>query len=177
MASRRRNLTREEQALWEEVARTAKPLRPSPAKTAKVAPTVAKVEPEAKPAAIAAKPAPKPRPRHQQAPIDRRTARRIARGAIAIDGRIDLHGSDQEEAHRRLTQFLAAAHAEGARLVLVITGKGNADGERGVLRRVVPHWLGSGALRAIVAGFDQAHRSHGGSGALYVRLRRVGERR
>jgi DNA-nicking Smr family endonuclease len=43
------------------------------------------------------------------------------------------------------------------------------------LRRIVPHWLGAPDLRAVVLGFEEAGRAHGGAGALYVRLRR-GER-
>jgi len=110
---------------------------------------------------------------HPQTAIDRRTARRIARGSIALDGRIDLHGSDQTEAHERLARFLAAAQAQDWRLVLVITGKGNpGDRERGVLRRQLPHWLAAPRLRPLVSGYEQAHRSHGGSGAFYVRVRR-----
>jgi DNA-nicking Smr family endonuclease len=60
---------------------------------------------------------------------------------------------------------------------LVVTGKGSKDGldfshdERGVLRRMVPHWLAAPDLRHIVLGFTEAARRHGGEGALYVRLR------
>ena len=62
-------------------------------------------------------------------------------------------------------------------MVLVITGKGKpADegrsGERGVLRRMVPHWLAAPDLRTIVVGFEEAAPNHGGGGALYVRIRR-----
>ena len=172
MAPRRRNLTPEEQSLWDEVARTTRPLRPLSAKPAKRT-AIAQPKQPAGASVVPTKQAVKPRQRHQQTPIDRRTTRRIARGTIAIDRRIDLHGSTQSEAHHRLIHFLAAAQAEGARLVLVITGKGNvSDGERGVLRRVVPHWLTSGPLRSVVGGYEPAHRNHGGSGALYVRLRR-----
>jgi DNA-nicking Smr family endonuclease len=77
-------------------------------------------------------------------------------------------------------RFLEASQARGARLVLVITGKGgrqSADSRfdapsRGVLRSVVPVWLGSAAFRHLVAGFDEAGRRHGGQGAIYVRIRR-----
>ena len=99
---------------------------------------------------------------------------RLARGAVPIDARIDLHGMTQAGAHNRLIDFLHAAQSSGARTVLVITGKGSPGGkdERGVLRRVVPIWLSSAELRSLVIGFDEAGRSHGGAGALYVRLRR-----
>jgi DNA-nicking Smr family endonuclease len=64
-------------------------------------------------------------------------------------------------------------------VVLVVTGKGankvRADAghgyEGGVLRRTVPHWLAAPELRHIVLGFEEAGQGHGGSGALYVRLR------
>ncbi len=83
----------------------------------------------------------------------------------------------QSQAHAALTGFLLQARAAGHSYVLVVTGKGGegyADpfGERGVLRRSVPHWLRGPDLRAIVHGFEEAARHHGGGGALYVRLRR-----
>jgi DNA-nicking Smr family endonuclease len=100
---------------------------------------------------------------------------RVARGKDEIDGRLDLHGLTQSEAHAALLRFLRTASLRGARLVLVITGKGAraAEGERGVLKRQVPHWLGLPEFRALVIGFEDAHIAHGGEGALYVRVRRA----
>jgi DNA-nicking Smr family endonuclease len=69
-----------------------------------------------------------------------------------------------------LTRFVMRAVAERRRTVLVITGKG-ALGD-GVLRRRVPEWLGQAPLRPLIAGHSEAHRRHGGEGALYVALRR-----
>jgi DNA-nicking Smr family endonuclease len=59
-------------------------------------------------------------------------------------------------------------------MVLIITGKGGdtGSGERGVLRHAVPRWLSSLRFRPLVSGFHEAHRTHGGAGALYVRLKR-----
>ena len=115
------------------------------------------------------------------APIDDRTRRRLVRGAMAIDERLDLHGLTQEAAHAALRRFLVTARDRGARIVLVITGKGRAGGayevhERGVLRRSVPHWLADPSLRGIVVGYEEAHTAHGGAGAIYVRLRRRRDR-
>ncbi len=111
------------------------------------------------------------------APLGRRMKRSLARGKEAIDARLDLHGLTQAQAHATLLRFLRTASARDARLVLVITGKGSRsdDGEheRGVLRRQVPHWLGLPEFRDLVVGFDDAHISHGGEGALYVRVRRA----
>ena len=99
---------------------------------------------------------------------------RVARGKEAIDGRLDLHGLTQSEAHTVLLRFLQAATTRDARLVLVITGKGGrGEGDRGVLKRQVPHWLNLPEFRALVIGFEEAHVAHGGEGALYVRVRRT----
>lgn len=108
--------------------------------------------------------------------LDHRTKRRLVRGVIAIDERLDLHGATQEAAHAILRGFLATARARGARIVLVITGKGKGGADphdRGVLRRAVPHWLSEPSLREVVLGFEEAHLAHGGAGAIYVRLRRA----
>ena len=165
--------------MWEKVARTAKPLRRPGFQAGKFPATDKKshaAEPKAKSQSAATAPStvPKTRYRHEPTPIDRRTARRIARGSIVLDARIDLHGDHQSEAFERLYRFLAATQADGGRLVLVITGKGGPGyGDRGVLRRSVPHWLASARFRLLVSGFAQAHRAHGGTGAFYVRIRRI----
>jgi DNA-nicking Smr family endonuclease len=176
----RRPLTAEEEHLWSLVARSVKPLRHKkkmPAKRVRKesprSPT--KIAPE--PAAAA--PATRPSAAHRPVAIALRDKQRLARGRTDIDARIDLHGMTQAEAHAALLRFLHRAQAEGARFVLVITGKGApaaapgaVRGERGVLRRQVPLWLGLPEFRGCVLGFDGAHIGHGGEGALYVRLRR-----
>ena len=130
--------------------------------------------------------------------FDRKSARRIRAGHILIDARLDLHGMYQAEAHGALRRFLVSCHGNGARWVLIITGKGaprrtswfaddgepfgghdgNRDGHRdeprGVLRRNVPRWLSEPELRAIVVSYTQAAIGHGGDGAIYVQLRKRG---
>ena len=111
------------------------------------------------------------------APLERRLRQNLARGRAAPDAAIDLHGMRRQEAFAALREFLARAQQiEGARLVLVVTGKGEraASGEAtaGILRKSVPNWLRGAEYRAIVLGFEEASRPHGGAGALYVRLRR-----
>ena len=81
----------------------------------------------------------------------------------------------QTRAHRALQSFLQRASSDGLSFVLVITGKGAAapGSGRGVLRRQVPEWLNLPEFRALVVGFEEAHKAHGGEGALYVRVRRA----
>jgi DNA-nicking Smr family endonuclease len=109
------------------------------------------------------------------APLERRLRQKLARGRAAPDDAIDLHGMRRQEAFAALREFLARAQIAGARLVLVVTGKGRVASEgsaAGVLRKSVPNWLRGAEYRSIVLGFEEASRPHGGAGALYVRLRR-----
>jgi DNA-nicking Smr family endonuclease len=110
------------------------------------------------------------------APLERRLRQKLSRGRAAPDAAIDLHGMRRQEAFIALHQFLLGAQREGARLVLVVTGKGergaSEDGTAGVLRRSVPQWLRGPEYHSIVVGFEEATRPHGGAGALYVRIRR-----
>ena len=104
--------------------------------------------------------------------IDRRTADRLRRGKLAIDARIDLHGMFQDDAHRALNGFVTGSAAAGRRVLLVITGKGRVREGGGVLRRNVPHWLRLAPCAPHVLAVVPAQPQHGGSGALYVMLRR-----
>ncbi|MGH6813257.1 MAG: Smr/MutS family protein [Methylocella sp.] len=110
------------------------------------------------------------------APLERRLRQKLARGRAGPDAAIDLHGMRRQEACAALREFLARAQIEGARLVLVVTGKGaraaSAEATPGILRKSVPNWLRGADYRSIVLGFEEASRPHGGAGALYVRLRR-----
>jgi DNA-nicking Smr family endonuclease len=110
------------------------------------------------------------------APIMRKEKQKLVRGRETIDARIDLHGMTQTEAHAALRIRLQRAQVNGAKFVLVITGKGLPNSllnGRGVLRRQVPLWLAQPEFRPYVAGFEVASASHGGEGALYVRLRKA----
>jgi DNA-nicking Smr family endonuclease len=180
--SRRRRLSDEEEALWSGVARSIKPLRLVKAKakaTAKPGATADEKTPEPLRSARShqAPSLPQPKKPPPLAPLDKRQKQRVARGRDAIDAKIDLHGMTQSEAHEALIHFVRRAQISGARLVLVVTGKGrsmqNAERERGVLRRQVPLWLALPEFRPFIVGFDEAHVTHGGQGALYVRLRRI----
>lgn len=174
---KRRGLSPDERVLWSAVTRSIAPMRAGAA-----APEEDAVE-AVRPAAPKSAAAPLARPLAQApmppplSPLGRRMRSRVARGKEDIDGRLDLHGLTQSEAHAALLRFLRQASGRGARLVLVITGKGarGGEGERGVLRRQVPQWLRLPEFRALVIGFEQAHVAHGGEGALYVRVRRSRE--
>ena len=176
-ARRPRHLTAEERKLWAEVLRGVTPF------AGRVRPEVPPSSPQ-EPAPLAGPsvqevPNPRPGPRLPPlAPLERRMRVGLRRGTRTVESAIDLHGMRQAEAHDTLVGFLRRCQAAGHSVVLVVTGKGGRGtpgdlfDERGILRRVVPHWLRLPELRPLVIGFEEAEPQHGGSGALYVRLRR-----
>ena len=116
--------------------------------------------------------------------LDGGTLRRLKAGRVDPEARLDLHGLTQVQAHARLVTFIHRAREHGLRCVLIITGKGASssrrdehhpewmhDASRGVLRSLVPRWLGEGDLKKQVSGHAEAHVRHGGGGAIYVYLR------
>ncbi|PTM40418.1 Smr/MutS family protein [Bosea sp. 124] len=179
-ARRGRTLSEADLALWRQVARSVTPLpgrapvEPEPV-AAPVAEETKTVIAAASMRSAPAAPAPPP-----LAPLENRLRTQLRRGQQGVEAVIDLHGMRQDEAHLALRAFLRREQGRGTRLALVVTGKGAAGTvlfgeERGVLRRVVPHWLRLPDLRPLVVGFEEAQARHGGSGALYVRLRRARE--
>jgi DNA-nicking Smr family endonuclease len=99
-----------------------------------------------------------------------RTRRRLSRGTIVIDGKIDLHGLSAAQAETALARFVARAQSQNQIWLLVVTGKGERG--EGKLRRSLPAWLDRGALAGRVVEYGPAAPNHGGGGAFYLRLRR-----
>jgi len=196
--TRRRHLPLDpdDAALWERLAATVRPLHPAlPAALGPARPSPAVADGQTAAPPVPGAPAPfrigerasqGPATRIVLAtdaalpPLDRRRLARLARGTVAPEARIDLHGLTLAEAQPVLARFVLRSQAHGLGLVLVITGKGRSreDGagpvpERpGMLRRQVPQWLRTPPLAAAVSGLAEAHLRHGGAGAFYVSLRR-----
>jgi DNA-nicking Smr family endonuclease len=166
----------EDLRLWSVVTSTVRPLRPPPV-PAPPPPAAARVAaPAPKPKKAAAAPpvrkaAVKPPP-PPPAGVEAGLHRRLERGRETLAARIDLHGLTHDAARTALTRFIERSVAADWRAVLVITGKGAQSD--GLLRRQAPDWLASPPIRQHVAGVSEAHRRHGGEGALYVALKRRG---
>lgn len=112
------------------------------------------------------KPAAAPQPR-----IEARSLRRLARGILEIDATLDLHGLTLTQAEAALAGFIARQAQQRAVWVLVITGKG-ARGE-GKLRAALPDWLAAPKNASRLVEYGPASIAHGGSGAFYLRLRKM----
>lgn len=163
--TRKRIVTDEERTLFEQGFKEARPL----------------VD-----ATIASKPSKLAKTKELHTGVDGRTAERLRRGTMEPDARLDLHGFTEVAAHGALITFLRSAQMRGYRLALVVTGKGTRKPDpyasfdmeldarsRGVLKTAVPRWLKEPALAGMVADMREAHRKHGGAGALYVYLRKI----
>ncbi len=197
----RRKLTEEEIDLWKKVVKTTERLQEVRAAKGEGAstPPVPKPKPKPHKAPNAAlphfevgsnartklpghdlKPSPKRKLASDPLRMDEKAFRRMKRGKLKPEGKLDLHGMRIDAAHGALVRFILSAQAAEKRLVLVITGKGKDRDEpgpmpvpRGVLRHQVPQWLALAPLAQAVLQVTPAHISHGGDGAYYVYLRRT----
>jgi DNA-nicking Smr family endonuclease len=110
--------------------------------------------------------------------LDSTWDRKLARGTLAPDFTLDLHGHTLASAHRRLDDGLMQAKALGARVVLLVTGKprpaeaADRGEQRGAIRAKVLDWLAAGPHGSSIAAIRKAHRRHGGEGALYLVLKK-----
>jgi len=191
-----RGLSAQEAALWAKLTASVTPLRPDHApRISSVAKATTKVAtpPKAKPPVQSPRqlkgrvPPAMPNP-HDHVPVapsknhaaglDSHWERRLSRASTAPDFTLDLHGHTLDQAHNRLDSGLIQAKAMGARMVLVITGKprpvdaADRGHKRGAIRAKILDWLAAGPHASDIAAIRNAHRRHGGDGALYLVLKR-----
>jgi DNA-nicking Smr family endonuclease len=151
--------------LWREAVRSVTPLRGRAAAAAPASGSIA-------PATVEEGHGVRPPAVDHFSGIDRANAERLKRGLHSIEARLDLHGKTQTEAHRALAAFIHSSSEAGRRCVLVITGRGLGPSGPGVLKSAVPRWLEEVGLRRKILAIARAQPRHGGSGALYLLLRR-----
>lgn len=175
-----RSLSPEEEDLWARVAATIRPLSRSisdrPQATDNITLNRPTLEQERSRRAQAAEPAAKA----GRVPIAGRSLdgswdRRLQSGSVVPDKVLDLHGHSLDSAWRAIDRLLESAIASGDRTLLLITGherKGQAPVERGRIRAAVNDWLAASRHADRIAAVRNAHRRHGGAGALYIILRR-----
>jgi DNA-nicking Smr family endonuclease len=184
----RRQLSPDETQLWAKVMRTVRPLR-----AVAVAATLPRVtvrttaiepqpvEPKRKPMARVLEPRVVPTPpasaKSPSNTLDGGWDKRLARGMVAPDSSIDLHGHTLASAHALLDAGLARAIAGGDRVLLLVTGKpprpeSERPHARGSIRAAIGDWLASSRHAGSIAAVRGAHPRHGGQGALYIVIRR-----
>jgi len=100
--------------------------------------------------------------------ITKQQQKKIRQGAMMVDGRLDLHGYNQQQASKELLQFVEYALSAHFQFLIVVHGKGSRSEHQSVLKPLVHHWL---AQQKMVLAWCPALPKHGGSGASYIYLR------
>lgn len=179
-------LSDEEKALFRDLMRHVKPL--SPSKKITIEPKPALVKPREKTVAQSASTT---LPYHlsdfyetpvtsdsllsyAQTDLPKKRFRQLQSGQIDIDARLDLHGLHANRAKVIFTQFICKQITLEKRCLLIVHGKGGQKGQAPILKNLVNQWL-----RQIptVLAFHSALASDGGTGAVYVLLKRIAPNR
>jgi DNA-nicking Smr family endonuclease len=170
-----RRLGPDESALWARVMASVQPLPgrsrpPVPAEAVSLTPAVIQATP------LVAKPLPR-RAAVPGVTLDAGWDKKLARGLVAPESSIDLHGHTLASAHAMLDQGLSRAIARGDRVLLLVTGKpprpeAERPYSRGAIRAAVGDWIAASRHADRIAAVRPAHPRHGGAGALYIVLRR-----
>lgn len=104
--------------------------------------------------------------------IDYNTKLKVIKGKYLLNGQLDLHGYNLEEARSTLLSFITKHYYIGSRCLLIITGYGNQI-NTGLIKNNFADWLNSSVVQHMILYYTQATKSHGGKGAFYVLLRRI----
>lgn len=102
--------------------------------------------------------------------IQKQTLRKLRRGQYKIEDELDLHGLTVEMARTELSNFLADCHMRSLRCVRIIHGKGiGSENKQPIIKNKVNNWL---RQRNDALAFCSALRADGGTGAIYLLLKR-----
>ena len=135
--------------LWERIKQTISPLNRDDVLKTEVLKQVRpnrKAQPKApKPKSLVSRPPASPYQSTLKTPlpfseIDRKTQRKIDKGAMPVDGKLDLHGLTVAQAHQQFNRYIRTSAAQGRRCIVVVTGKGDPTKGSGTIRRELPHW-------------------------------------
>jgi len=102
--------------------------------------------------------------------IQEKYLKRLRRGQLRIDSSLDMHGMNSDEAKQQLLAYLTWANAERLRVVHLVHGKGYGSAKHPVLKNKLNLWL---QQCDEVLAYCSAQPKHGGSGALYVLLKKA----
>lgn len=94
----------------------------------------------------------------------------MKRGPTKVDARLDLHGYTIAAAYQAVTNFLEMSHFRQLKCIEIVTGRGDPERGTGALRREVPLWLETPALRKYVSSTSWPIASRGGT--LQIMLQR-----
>ncbi|HEY3698731.1 MAG TPA: DNA endonuclease SmrA [Spongiibacteraceae bacterium] len=101
--------------------------------------------------------------------------RKLRQGKYAMDARLDLHRMTAERAREEVFQFIREALVYDLRNVLIVPGRGSHNqAQEAILKSYLNKWLPE--FDAVQA-FCSAIPAHGGTGAVYVMLKKSEKRK
>ena len=103
--------------------------------------------------------------------------RKLKQGRYEPEARLDMHRMTATRARRELFDFIEESYRLGLRSALLIHGKGQSKPEQersSILKGCSNHWL---RQLEVVQAFHSAQPRHGGTGALYILLRKSEEKK
>ena len=95
--------------------------------------------------------------------------KKLRLGKYDIEARLDLHHKTAREAREQVFQFINDCREHELRTVLIVHGRGAKSTPPALLKSYLYNWLPQ--MEAVLA-FHSALKVHGGSGALYVMIRK-----
>jgi DNA-nicking Smr family endonuclease len=105
--------------------------------------------------------------------LSRKVMKKLKKGELPVQDYIDLHGFTKQEAEAEVKEFLIRSYKLGLRCVLIVHGRGlNSPDSFPVIKEGLLRWLGQGTVRKLVLAFSTARPYDGGTGAIYVLLKR-----
>ena len=101
--------------------------------------------------------------------VQPRVLRKLQRGQLPIEARLDLHRHNVRQARNAVFHFLAESRERGRRCVAIVHGRGELSETPARLKSHVVHWMREAPE---VVAYASAPRNEGGTGVLYVLLTR-----
>ena len=102
--------------------------------------------------------------------VQKSLLKQMRNGKLPVEDNLDLHGYLRDAARRTLLEFIKSSQARGYKIVCIVHGKGyHSEDGRPVLKAMVNKWLQN--IHEVLA-FTSAQPKDGGTGAVYVLLRR-----
>jgi len=104
--------------------------------------------------------------------IDHNTNKKLKSGKYQIDYKLDLHGCTLDEAYDKLERIINSAYEQGLRCILVITGKGLRFKREKTIKQAIQEWLFLPQFSSKIIKYTDATKQHGGTGAIYILLKK-----
>nr|WP_294915058.1 Smr/MutS family protein [uncultured Neokomagataea sp.] len=103
--------------------------------------------------------------------LDNTSWKRLTRGTLRVEAKLDLHGYIVQDAFERLLDFLQRARTQNLKCIEVVTGLGSGE-QSGAIRRELPLWLQRADIRGMILAVVHTHKANHGAVRILLKTRR-----